>query len=183
LATGVFVCRSFGAEVLPLAVPPPVFADSETAAHVAVPPLDGRHFFKISMDFCASQSNCLTAAVGQDADGDGTLSLREQTLEVGWDGAWFIRRKGASAWERREQAGAEGRRLFVASQWLHRARAEQRLTLSVDGVPLAIGGGAEAWLPLAALEGGLVRVTARGCGAEGTAEWITGVDGSVLKLK
>lgn len=177
------VAGAFRADAAPVAVPPPAFADTETAAQILLPPLADKSFVKVSMDFNASPSNCLTVAFGVDADGDGRLSLREQTVETGWDGVWFIRRKGVSGWERLEQAGAAGRRLFGASQWLHRSQAQQRLALSVDGTPPAFGTEAAAWLPLSALDGGTVRVTARGHGVEGTAELVTGADGIVLKLK
>jgi len=177
------VTRAFCADVTQVAVPPPAFADTETAAHVPVPPLGGKSFFKVSAAFNASPSNCLTVAFGVDADGDGRLSLREQTVETGWDGVWFIRRRGVSGWERLEQAGAEGPRLFEASQWLHRSQPQQRLVLSVDGAPPAFVADAAAWLPLSALDGGTVRVTARGHGVEGAAELVAAVDGIILKLK
>ena len=183
LAAAVFACRSSGADTLPVAVPLPVFADTEAVTNIAVPPLGDKQRFKVSLDFNASPSNCLTVAFGRDADGDGRLSLREQAVELGWDGAWFIRRKGVSAWERFGLAGTDGRRHFEAAQWLRRARPEQRLALSVDGTPLAFGNGTDAWLPLSALDGGTARVTARGTGAEGTAEITANADGFTLKLK
>ncbi len=178
-----FVFRASGADTLPVAIPLPVFADTETVAYVPLPPLEGKPHFKLSIDFTASPSNCLTVAFGVDADGDGRLSLREQAVELGWDGAWLIRRKGVAAWERFELAGTDGHHLFEASQWLHRTRTEQQLSLSVDGTPFAFGNGTQNWLPLSALDGGTMRVTARGHGVEGTAKLVTGADGIVLKLK
>lgn len=184
IAAGVLAAFSVKAgTVAQVVVPPPVFADTETAAHVPLPPLGDKQHFKVSLDFNASPSNCLTVAFGRDADGDGRLSLREQAVELGWDGAWFIRRKGVSAWERYELAGTDGRHLFEASQWLHRTRPDQRLTLSADGVPLAFGNETEAWLPISALDGGTARVTARGAGVAGAAEMTANADGLALKLK
>ena len=183
LAAAVFACRPSGADTLPVAVPLPVFADTEAVTNIAVPPLGDKQRFKVSLDFNASPSNCLTVAFGRDADGDGRLSLREQAAELGWDGVWFIRRKGVSAWERFGLAGTDGRHHFEAAQWLRRARPEQRLALSADGVPLAFGNGTDAWLPLSALDGGTARVTARGTGVEGTAEITANADGFTLKLK
>jgi len=183
IAVFLSVTPASNADTVPVAVPPPVFADTESVTNVALPPLDNRQRVRVALDFSASPSNCLTVAFGRDADGDGSLSLREQAVELGWDGAWFIRRQGVSAWERHELAGTDGRHRFEASQWLHRARPEQRLALSVDGIPLALGEGTEAWLPLSALDGGTVRVTARGAGVEGAAEITASADGFVLKLK
>lgn len=177
------VTRSFCADVAQIAIPPPAFADTEIATHIAVPPLEGKSFFKVSAAFNASPSNSLTVAFGVDADGDGRLSLREQTVETGWDGVWFIRRKGVCGWERLEQTGTEGRRLFEATRWMHRAEPQQRLALSVDGTPPMFGPDVATWLPLSALDGGMARVTARGRGVEGAAERVTGMDGIILKLK
>lgn len=183
LAAAVLACRSSGADTLPVAIPLPVFADTEAVTNIAVPPLGDKQYFKVSLDFSASPSNCLTVAFGRDADGDGSLSLREQAAELGWDGAWFIRRKGASAWERFGLAGTDGRHLFEASQRLRRAQPEQQLSLSADGAPLAFGNGTGTWLPLSALDGGTVRITSRGAGVEGVAEMAAEIDGIVLKIK
>jgi len=184
LAAGVLAAFSAKAgTIAQVVVPTPVFTDTETVAHVALPPMDGKKYFKVSLDFNASPSNCLTVAFGRDADGDGKLSLREQAVELGWDGAWFIRRKGIAAWERNELAGTDGHHLFEASKWLYRTRPDQQINLSADGVPLAFGNGTEAWLPLSVLDGGTVRVTSRGTGVEGTALIIVNADGTVLQLK
>ena len=183
LAAGVLAafCSKAGI-IAQVAVPTPVFADTETVTHVALPPMDGKKYFKVSLDFNASPSNCLTVAFGRDADGDGKLSLREQAVELGWDGAWFIRRKGVASWERYELAGTDGHHLFEASKWLYRTHPDQQFNLSTDGVPLAFGNGTDAWLPLSVLDGGTVRVTSRGPGVEGSAQIIVNTDGSVLKL-
>ncbi|MEI6647735.1 MAG: hypothetical protein WCP12_16990 [bacterium] len=184
LAVGVlaaFIAKA--GTIAQVAVPTPVFTDTETVSYVALPTMDGKKYFKVSLDFNASPSNCLTVAFGRDADGDGKLSLREQSVELGWDGAWSIRRKGVAAWERYELAGTEGRHLFEASKWLYRTRPDQQLNLSADGVPLAFGNGTDAWLPLSVLDGGTVRVTSRGTGVEGTAQIIVNADGTVLQLK
>ena len=129
-----------GADTVSTAVPPPVSADTERCVHLAVPPPAGKDFIKVSMSFNASPSNSLSVAFGADADGDGRLSLREQAAALGWDnGAWFVRRPGASAWERLEEAGAAGPRLLEAVLWLRSATAGPRLALSVDGTPAACG--------------------------------------------
>ena len=157
-----------GADIVSTAVPPPVSADTERCVHLAVPPLAGKDFIKVSMSFNASPSNSLAIAFGADADGDGRLSLREQAAGLGWDnGVWFVRRPGASAWERLEEAGAAGPRLLEAVLWLRSATSGPRLVLSVDGTPAASGARAAGWVPLSALENGTVRVTARGHGVEG----------------
>ena len=176
-------CPARGAVTLPVPVAPSAFADTESETNVAVPPLGNLHRVEVSLDFSATPSNSLTVAFGRDADRDGRLSLREQAVELGWDGAWFIRRSGDRAWERRELPGAAGRHRLEASQWLHRARASQRLELAVDGVQLAFGDGTGSWLPLAALDGGTARVTARGLGVEGAAEITARADGAVLKVR
>ena len=173
-----------GADIVSTAVPPPVSADTERCVHLAVPPLAGKDFIKVSMSFNASPSNSLAIAFGADADGDGRLSLREQAAALGWDnGAWFVRRPGASAWERLEEAGAAGPRLLEAVLWLRSATSGPRLVLSVDGTPAACGARAADWVPLSALENGTVRVTARGHGVEGAAEVAAGTDGIVLTIK
>lgn len=183
MAAFLFVSHARGADTLTAAPPPAVFADSETVTNVVLPSLENRQRIRISLDFNASPSNSLTVAFGRDADGDGSLSLREQAVELGWDGEWLIRRGGVSAWERFALPGTDGHHVLEASQWLLRMRANQRLTLSVDGAPLAFGNGTEAWLPLSALDGGTARVTARGTGAGGTAEITAETDGAVLKIK
>ena len=81
------------------------------------------------------------------------------------------------------EGGAAGTRLLEAVLWLRPGTSGPRLALSVDGASDAFGEDAAAWLPVSALEGGTVRVTARGHGVEGTAEVVTGVDGILLRLK
>jgi len=179
-----FALRTCGAVPVLAAIPSPVFADTETCVHVAVPPLAGKDFLRVSMPFTASPSNSLSAAFGVDTNGDGRLSLREQAVELGWDGGfWFVRRSAVSAWERLEKAGAAGTRLLEAVLWLRPGTSGPRLALSVDGAFDAFGEDAAAWLPVSALEGGTVLVTARGHGVEGTADVVTGVDGILLRLK
>ena len=183
-AAGVLVAFSAKGEIIAqVVVPTPVFADTETVAHVALPPMNGKKYFKVSLDFNASPSNCLTVAFGRDVDGDGKLSLREQAVELGWDGAWFIRRNDVAAWERYDLVGTDGRHLFEASKWLYCTRSDQQLTLTADGIPLAFENGTDAWLPLSDLDGGTVRVTSRGTGVEGAAQIIVNADGTVLQLK
>lgn len=169
----------------PLPLPPPDFADTETTVHIPVPPLEGKHFFTLALDFRASATNSLEASFGQDADGDGTLSLREAAVTLGWSrGAWRIRRRGAGGWEDYGLPGTEGRHLLRVTRWIHRGNPAQGFSVSADGAPLAFGWGASAgWLPLSALEGGLVRVTARGAGLGGAVESAAGTDGAVIIVK
>ncbi len=183
--TGTFlVLRVCGAESGLTVIPQPVLADTERCFHIAAPPLAGKDYLRVSMSFSASPSNSLSVAFGVDKNGDGRLSLREQAVELGWDGGfWFVRRSAVSAWERLEKAGAAGTRLLEAVLWLRPGTSGPRLALSVDGASDAFGEDATAWLPVSALEGGTVRVTARGHGVEGTAEVVTGVDGILLRLK
>ena len=172
------------ASVQTVAVPPPAHADTESCAHLAVPPLADRTALRVALALNASPSNSLSAAVGVDADGDGRLSLREQALEFGWDGgAWFIRRRTPQGWERYEWPGPDGPQVFEAV--LSFGQPGRRwLRLSVGGVPL-VGGSfwVGGWLPPEAVEGGVVRVTARGSGVGGTAEVAATTEGTVLLLR
>ena len=163
-------------------VPPPAHADMESCAHLAVPPLEGRTSLRVALAFGASPSNSLSVAIGADADGDGGLSLREQSAEFGWDGgSWFIRRRSPYGWERYEWPGAEGRRFFEAALNLS-GSGPRRLKLSADGEQLAALP-AEDWLPREALDGGLIRVTARGAGVDGAAGAVPVTEGTVLIVR
>lgn len=85
------VCELLGVGVAEL--PSPEFADTEVVTNIAMSiSCDNLSRLKFSIDLQAAPSNNVEIAIGQDADGDGHLSLDETSFTIGYDcGEWFTR--------------------------------------------------------------------------------------------
>ena len=74
-------------------LPPGEFADTEVSTNIPFAvrfDAMSRMNFSISLD--ASPSNCVEVSIGEDANGDGVLSLDETDQTFGYDcGRWFQR--------------------------------------------------------------------------------------------
>ena len=98
-------------------LPPSEYADTEVSTNI---PFEvsfdamSRMNFSISLD--ASPSNCVEVSIGEDANGDGVLSLDETDQTFGYDcGRWF-QRDAVEDEEKVEVEGGGGQRrahLFV----------------------------------------------------------------------
>lgn len=84
-------CCLFGAQ---LSAPQEVvFLDAESSTNFpfAIEKINNRKLI-FSIELAASPSNNVEVAVGLDANSDGSLSLHESALTVGYDcGEWFVR--------------------------------------------------------------------------------------------
>ena len=80
-------------------LPDSEFADTEVVTNVVLSPFcDDICRLQFTIDLEASPSNNVEVAVGHDADGDGSLSLDESALFVGYDcGEWFTRSAASDA--------------------------------------------------------------------------------------
>lgn len=87
------VAPCFAAEVTLPPPPPSEFADTEASTNLVFSlNTAGRSFFEVAILLQASSSNNIEVAFGCDANGDGGLSVEEQSLTLGWDsGYWFLR--------------------------------------------------------------------------------------------
>ena len=104
---------AFGA-VMPQ-LPEPSHADTEVWTNVPCAQLlsDAKRL-EVVIDFTGTASNCVQAAFGCDADGNGDLSADETDALVGWRaGDWFIEdvKGGRRFRESSSHGGAETRRL------------------------------------------------------------------------
>ena len=86
-----YACTVFGIEVP--ALPQSEFADTEVSTNFVFAVGEGsnrRLVFTVELE--ASPTNNVEIAIGCDADEDGSLSLDEVALTVGYDcGEWFVR--------------------------------------------------------------------------------------------
>jgi len=89
-AAFVVVCAS-GVEVS--AIPPSEFADTEVSTNFTFAVGEGSNRRLVfSLELAASPTNNVEVAIGFDADEDGSISLDEAALTVGYDcGEWFVR--------------------------------------------------------------------------------------------
>ena len=80
-------------------LPDSEFADTEVVTNVVLSlSCDDISRLQLTIDLEASPSNNVEVAVGHDADGDGSLSLDESALVVGYDcGEWFTRSAASDA--------------------------------------------------------------------------------------
>ena len=151
---------AFGRTQSELALPPPVFADTEVSTNLAI---DVSHenmgSLEVVLTANATSSNNVQIAFGVDADGDGALGSLEAEVVVGWDcGAWFVRDERAE-WSRRWSRDA-GRREFRVSLRIA-SRQARALDLS-DGEELFSGRTPEIPLTLFNPRWNCLRVTSRG---------------------
>ena len=165
-------------------LPPPSAADTEATTNLAVPSFEGINFFKISCRFDATPSNSLMIAIGQDADADGNLSLRESSLFLGWSGQdWFIRRPGDRQWERYAATDEAGPHTLELHRAARLTGPDQNLALKRDNATLSFETDTSDWLALSALQDGLVRVTTRGTGLSGQLTLCTEKDAHVMVVR
>ena len=89
-AVMVAVC-SFAVDVS--AIPPSEFADTEVSTNFTFAVGEGiNRRLVFSLELAALPTNNVEVAIGCDADEDGSLSLDEAALTVGYDcGEWFVR--------------------------------------------------------------------------------------------
>ena len=75
------------------ALPPSEFADTEVSTNFTFAVGEGiNRRLVFSLELAASPTNNVEVAIGCDADEDGSLSLDEAALTVGYDcGEWFVR--------------------------------------------------------------------------------------------
>ena len=94
--------------ILPLAVvaavavgplPPPEYADTEVSTNLAFSVGEGQsRGIVFTVELQATPSNNVEVAIGCDADEDGSLSVDESGLCVGYDcGTWFVRSSAQDA--------------------------------------------------------------------------------------
>jgi len=83
--------HSYSTEVLSL--PPPEFADTEVSTNFTFAVGEGSNRRLVfTVELVATPTNNVEIAVGCDADEDGSLSLDEAALTVGYDcGEWMVR--------------------------------------------------------------------------------------------
>ena len=172
------------ADAIVSTLPPPSAADTEATTNLAVPSFEGINFFKISCRFDATPSNSLMIAIGQDADSDGNLSLRESSLFLGWSGQdWFIRRPSDRQWERYTATDEAGPHTLELHRAARLTAPDQNLALKRDDATLSFETDTSDWLALSALQDGLVRVTTRGTGLSGQLALRTEDDAHVMVVR
>ena len=125
-------------------LPPAEYADTETTTNV---PFTARQEhvgkFKFSLACRTTATNNVQFAFGHDADEDGTLSLEESDLVVGWDcGKWFV--QGGYDAERIETSvgTGDGQTLLWTVRLSPRTATPVSVTAAVDGTP--VFGGVDA---------------------------------------
>ena len=143
LAALVLALQAQAASVSLGPLPPGDFADAETVTNVPfVFPDADVHGLSFALELAGTPSNCVEAAFGRDADGDGALSCSETGLSVGWDcGCWMLRRR-PDAWSAPAATTNRLRRLDIVFG-VSRARAK-RLDAHENGEPIGFGFAAEA---------------------------------------
>lgn len=110
----------------------PAFADRETSATFALPTLSGQNW-RLTLSLPVTPSNRVDAALGFDADGDGTLGADETATVVGVDRlSWTV--LGGDSLEERWTAPATGGTLVMDIRLA--------LTGGVERVTFRDGGGA-----------------------------------------
>ena len=172
------------ADAIVSTLPPPSAADTEATTNLAVPSFEGINFFKISCRFDASPSNSLMIAIGQDADSDGNLSLRESSLFLGWSGQdWFIRRPSDRQWERYTVTDEASPHTLELHRAARLTAPDQNLALKRDDATLSFETDTSDWLALSSLQDGLVRVTTRGTGLSGQLTLCTEKDAHVMVVR
>lgn len=106
------VCSAGSVELSPL--PPREFADTEVSTNCPFDVLgpDLGHF-KFVLELAGTPSNNVEVSFGRDLDRDGSISLSEAGLTVGWDcGRWFMHGSaaGTNEWMTAEAATSGGRK-------------------------------------------------------------------------
>ena len=123
-------------------------------------------------------------AIGQDADSDGNLSLRESSLFLGWSGQdWFIRRPGDRQWERYTVTDEASPHTLELHRAARLTAPDQDLALKRDDATLSFETDTSDWLALSSLQDGLVRVTTRGAGLSGQLTLCTEKDAHVMVVR
>ena len=89
----------FAAAVAVGPLPVPEYADTEVSTNLAFSVGEGqRRGIVFTVELQASPSNNVEVAIGVDADEDGSLSVDESELCVGYDcGTWFVRSSAQDA--------------------------------------------------------------------------------------
>ena len=142
-------------------LPPVAHADTETSTNVqfsAWQESPGR--FRLCLTCRTTPTNNVQMAFGTDIDGDGTLSLSESDLIVGWDcGAWFVQ-YGFDGERIEHSGGANDMQTFACVVRLNPGAATPvSAEMTVEGVPVLAG------VDVARLyrrEWNMVRLTGRG---------------------
>ena len=88
-----FAWTSAAAGVAVGPLPAPKFADTEVSTNFVFSVGEGQNRSLVfAIELQATPSNNVEVAIGVDADEDGSLSLEETALAVGYDcGEWFVR--------------------------------------------------------------------------------------------
>ena len=100
---------AFGVAVETL--PPSEYADTEVSTNIPFEvSFDAMSRMNFSISLEASPSNCVEVSIGEDANGDGILSLDETIQVFGYNcGVWFVR-DAAGDEEKAEAEGGGGQR-------------------------------------------------------------------------
>ena len=164
LFAGVFAAAALTASAAMVALPPPPpcdYADTEASTNLAFSlRTEGREFFEVAISLAANASNNLEVAFGRDTDSDGSLSIEEQSLTIGWDsGCWFLRDETTG--ERISAPRENGLRRLDCRIMLDRTLRPCGLLGFDSGVVFSCGRGSTP-ASLFDTEWNLVRVTARG---------------------
>ena len=149
--------------IVPPALAPSAYADTEASTNIAIAPLVGGRSFTVSLSLDAAASNCVEVAVGHDATPtDGALSHAEASLQFGWDGGhWFLAAPGLTNRVEIAPVGAETRKTLLLRLGVRPNDTVRDVALLDNGIPIL------PTLPTIALptamSWNLLRVTTRGC--------------------
>lgn len=165
LLSAVCLAASFGmcGTVRFARLPPPVYADTEVSTNCPLAAWTEKATkFEIALSFSATPSNNVQLAFGRDLDSDGSLSLDETELVLGWDcGQWFARFLSPE-WNEYAEDATAGDKAFRLSSDLSRAGAIRSLSLRDGDVPILSAIPETVRHRLYSREWNLVRFTARG---------------------
>ena len=154
---------SFAERIVPPALAPSAFSDTEASTNIAIAPLVGGRSFTVSLSLDATASNCVEVAVGHDAaTADGVLSHAESSIQFGWDGGfWFLAAPGLTNRVESAPVGPETRKTLLLRLGV-RPNDKVRDIALLDGTTPLLPNTPAISLPMAA-SGNMLRVTTRGC--------------------
>ena len=149
-------------------LPQSEYADTEASTNIHFSASRPRgQVLSFQIDMFATPSNNVEAAIGRDIDGDGTLSLAETGLRVGWDcGRWVVAGPGREECLYADGL-AEGGTVHFSWKLFETDGRAWKMTASENGRELAFSpsGGARSWM--FDLSWDLVRFSVRGVDSAG----------------
>ena len=149
--------------IVPPALAPSAYADTEASTNIAIAPLVGGRSFTVSLSLDAAASNCVEVAVGRDAaPADGALSHAEASLRFGWNcGHWFLDAPGLTNRVEIAPVGPKTRKTALLRLGVRPNDAVRQIAL-LDGTTPLIPNPPAIALPMAA-SWNMLRVATRGC--------------------